>query len=190
VLADQQPLVAQHRRQVVVGQQEPADLPGRRDQSQRRPGDDPHLSKPGAHRVEQARVAVRRAGQPLSPARDHLQLQDLVALHPQPPGRGADAAHDQRAPDRQLQVVGEHRRCEPLGQCGRDHLAPGRPGVNDHPIVLDAVDGPEPPQVGHDAVADLPAAEHRVPLPLGRKRVPVRGGPPDSGGHVLLRRGE
>jgi hypothetical protein len=114
----------------------------------------------------------------------------VVALHPQPPGRGADAADDQRAADRQLQVVAEHGWDALLGQRGRDHLAPRRPGVDDDPIVLDTVDGPEPSQVGHDAVADLPAAEHRVPLPLGRNGVPLRGGPADCGGHVLVRRGE
>jgi hypothetical protein len=60
VLVGQEALVGKHRRQVRVGQQEPADLPGRRDQPERRPGDDRHLPEPGPHGVEQSWVAGRR----------------------------------------------------------------------------------------------------------------------------------
>ena len=120
-LAGQPPLVAQQRRQVVIGQQEPADLPGRRDERERRPDDDRHLSEPGPHRVEQARIAGRRAADLLTPADDHPQLQDVVAHRALPPGPAADAADRQGAADRQVEVVGKHR---------RDAPAPGRVAVS------------------------------------------------------------
>ena len=70
------------------------------------------------------------------------------------------------------------------------HLAPGRPGVDHHPVALDSVNGPEPSHVGHDAVARLGAAEHRVPPPLGREPAALPGGPADRGRHVPGRRGD
>lgn len=110
--------------------------------------------------------------------------------HTQSRGRAADAADRQRAADRQVEVVGEHGRGAPVGQRGLDHLAPGRPGVDHHPVALDSVNGPEPSHVGHDAVARLGAAEHRVPPPLGREPAALPGGPADRGRHVLGRRGD
>ena len=124
------------------------------------------------------------------PARDHLQRQDVVAHHTQPRGRAADAADRQRAADRQVEVVGAHGRGAPVGQRDRDHLAPGRPGVDDHPVALDRVNSPEPSHVGHDAVARLGAAEHRMPPPLGREPAALPGGPANCRCHVLGRRGE
>jgi hypothetical protein len=52
------------------------------------------------------------------------------------------------------------------------------------------VNGPQLPHVGHDAVAGLAAAEHRVPPALGCEGAAVLGGPADRGGGVLLRRRE
>jgi hypothetical protein len=190
VLAGQEALVGQHRRQVRVDQQEPADLPRRRDQPERRPGDDRHLPEPGPHGVEQSWVAGRRRDEPLASARDHLQVEDVVAQHAEPRDAAADAADDQRAADRQVEVVGEPGRRQPPRQRGREHLAPGRPGVDHHPVVLDRMNGPQRPHVGHDAAAGLAAAEHRVPPALGREGAAVLGGPADRGGDVLLRRRE
>jgi hypothetical protein len=188
VLAGQQALVDQHRGQVAVGEQEAADLPWRRNQPEGRPGDDGHLSEPGAHRIEQAPMAVRRAGEDLPPARDHPQLQDVVAHHSESPGPAADASNHQRAADRQVEVVGEDGRGEAPRQGGREHLPPGGPGVDHHPVALDILDGPEPPQFGDDAIVGLRAPEHRVAPSLGRELQIPPGGPADRGRHVLLRR--
>jgi hypothetical protein len=127
---------------------------------------------------------------PLASACDHLQVEDVVAQHAEPRDAAADAADDQRAADRQVEVVGEPGRRQPPRQRGREHLAPGRPGVDHHPVVLDRMNGPQQPHVGHDAAVGLAAAEHRVPPALGREGAAVLGGPADRGGDVLLRRRE
>ncbi len=70
VVTGQHSSVVQHRRQVGVEQQEPADMRRSRDEPERRPGDDAHLSEPGARCVEQVDVAGRRAGDPFTPPGD------------------------------------------------------------------------------------------------------------------------
>jgi hypothetical protein len=52
------------------------------------------------------------------------------------------------------------------------------------------VNRPEPSHVGHDAVAGLGTAEHRVAPSLGRERAALLGDPADRGCHVLVRRRE
>jgi len=49
----EEPGVGEHRREVVMEQQEVTGLPGRGDEPQRRPGDHGDLSEPGPDRVEQ-----------------------------------------------------------------------------------------------------------------------------------------
>jgi hypothetical protein len=70
-------------------------------------------------------------------------------------------------------------------QCRGEYLAPRRAGVDDHAVVLDGVDGPQPGHVGHDAVGDLGSSEHRVPAALGREPPAVPGGPAHGRGDVL-----
>ena len=69
VVGGQQTFICQQRLQVWVGQQVPAYLLRRRNELERRSGDDRHLSEARAHRVEQVGVAVRRTGDLLGPCR-------------------------------------------------------------------------------------------------------------------------
>jgi hypothetical protein len=59
VVAGQEALVVQHRRQVGIEQQEAPHLCRRGHEGDRRTGDDSDLPEPGAQRVEQVRVAGR-----------------------------------------------------------------------------------------------------------------------------------
>ena len=170
----------------------------RRHEGDRGPDDDRHLAEPRPDGVEQLSLAVGRADDMGTPAGDDLQFEDVVALDAVASGRGPDTADDERAANRQIEVVGEHRRGEAVRQRGGEHLAPRRAGVDVDSVGFDGVDRPSLRQVDHDAVGDLRAAVDRVALALRRDHVAPVGMPrrrrsrrhasiPEAGRHAASR---
>ena len=145
----------------------------------------PHLSEPGADRVEQVGVPRRRAGEHLPASGDHLQLRHGVAHHAERRGRATDAPDGQRAADGQLEVLGQDRRRQARRERRGQDVAPRRARLDAHPVGLDAPDLREGRHVDHDAVADLRPAPHRVPAALGGDLRAQRPGLPDRCRHVV-----
>ena len=188
IVACERPRVSEHAAEVAIGQQEAAHRLGRLDELERGLGDHPNLTEAGTDRVEELGMVLRRADDRLAGAGHDLDLDHVVALNPERRGGAADAADDQRATDRQLEVVGQDGRSHSLRQRHVEHLAPLRAGLDDDPVALDGADAPKPRHVRHDAVLDLSAPERRVAVAARREPEAAPAGPADRLGHVVAGR--
>ena len=130
-------------------------------------------------------MVLRRAGDRLAGAGHDLDLDHVVGLHAERRRGAADAADDQRATDRQLQVVGQDGRGHSLRKSHAEHLAPLRAGLDDDPVALDGADVPEPRHVRHDAALDLRAPERRMAVAARREPEAASPGPADRLGQVI-----
>ena len=163
--AHQRAQVGEERGRVAVGDRPAAHRRRGRHQAHRGLGDDPELTEPGEHGLEQVAVRGRRAAAQLAVARDDLQLVDVVDLGTGRDGRW-DPAHRQRAADGEAEVAGGGRDREAAGCAARassSHVVPA-------PTV--ARSGPMEPMAASAVVSTTtpPGASDCPPVVLPRPR--------------------
>ena len=175
-LGQRQPLVGQVGVQVRVEQLVRPGVGGRRHQPDRRPDHDRELPEAAQHGLEQRPVAGRRAADQLAPAGDDLEREHVVDLHADPLGGAADATRVERAADGEVEVVGEHRRGQPVCERRPGQVDPEHAGVRGDPVGPDLVHLVERRGVDDHAGVHLGLTVGAVPLAAhgDRDAVPVR----------------
>ena len=181
------PCVPRHGREVGVDEVEDPDVGRGGDEAQRRPGDDGALPLARQRGLEEIAPLARGAGQDLARAGDDLQRQDVIDLRAVAEAHPADAADREGATDREVEVVGQHRRRQPARQRRRQQRPPAQAGADCDAIGADRPERRQRAQIDDDPAGRLRLAVGGVPRTPRDDAQAVAAGEADHPGDVLDR---